>query len=94
MSPAKLKRRKLARRGRKDTLRNQMISLYGRSCWLCGRGIADGDVVSVDHVRPLSEDGSNKIHNLRPAHERCNRKRGNGPVPELLLTADMIFRAG
>src|SRR6185312_12001378 len=52
MSPAKLKRRKLAIRGRKDTLRNQMISLYGRSCWLCGRGIADGDVVSVDHVRP------------------------------------------
>jgi 5-methylcytosine-specific restriction endonuclease McrA len=89
VSPTALKRRRLARPGRKDFLRNQMISLYGRSCWLCGRAIALGAVVSVDHVRHLSEGGSNKIHNLRPAHEKCNRKRGNGPIPVLLLTEEM-----
>jgi 5-methylcytosine-specific restriction endonuclease McrA len=93
MSPAAMKRRRLNRRpGQKDALRNKIIALYGRSCWLCGRAIAEGAVVSIDHVRPLSEDGSNKIHNLRPAHERCNRKRGNGPVPVLLLTDDMRVR--
>lgn len=87
-----MKRRRLARPGRKDFLRNQMISLYGRSCWLCGRAIAWGDVVSVDHVRPLSKGGSNKIHNLRPSHEKCNRRRGDGPIPTLLLTEDMRER--
>jgi 5-methylcytosine-specific restriction endonuclease McrA len=90
MSPTALKRRHLMRNPqRKASLRNKMVALYGRSCWLCGRAIALGDVISVDHVHPLSKGGSSKIHNLRPAHEKCNRKRGNGPIPVLLLTDDM-----
>lgn len=94
MSPTALKRRHLGRYPkRKASLRNQMVSLYGRSSWLCGRAIALGDVISFDHVHPLSKGGSNKIHNLRPAHEKCNRKRGNGPIPVLLLTDDMRVRS-
>lgn len=73
----------------RDAARNQLVAMYGRSCWLCGRGIAHGDTITFDHVTPLSKGGSNKIHNLRPAHDRCNRKRGNGGIPVLLLTPDM-----
>ena len=80
------------RTSRKLSLRSQLVALYGRSCWLCNRAIATGDVLSIDHVRPLSKGGSSKIHNLRLAHERCNRKRGNGPIPELLLTAEMALQ--
>jgi 5-methylcytosine-specific restriction endonuclease McrA len=91
MSPAAMQRRRLADPRRRLSLRNQLVAMYGRSCWLCSLPIAYGDVLSIDHVRPLSKGGSNKIHNLRLSHERCNRKRGNGPVPELLLTADMAL---
>jgi len=91
MSPAAKKRRKLARTPYlKPKLRAQLVARHGRSCWLCNRAIALADTLSIDHVRPLSRGGSNKIDNLRLSHERCNRKRGDGPVPELLLTADMI----
>jgi 5-methylcytosine-specific restriction endonuclease McrA len=81
------------RTGRKLLLRNQLVALYGRSCWLCGGSISYNSIVSIDHVRPLSAGGSSKIHNLRPAHEKCNRRRGNGPIPELLLTIEMVVRA-
>jgi 5-methylcytosine-specific restriction endonuclease McrA len=77
---------------RKRSLRNELVARYGRACWLCNRPIAHGDTLSIDHVRPLSKGGSSKIKNLRLAHERCNRKRGDGPVPELLLTADMALQ--
>jgi hypothetical protein len=81
------------RTSRKMSLRNELVALYGRSCWLCGNAISECSIISIDHVRPLSKGGSSKIHNLRPAHERCNRKRGNGGIPELLLTADMILQS-
>lgn len=83
------KRRAFARPDKKRPLRNKVVALHGRSCWLCGKAIAYESKVTLDHVRPLSKGGSSKIHNLRPAHDKCNRRRGNGDVPELLLTADM-----
>jgi hypothetical protein len=92
VSDAQTRRRGIRATGKREAIRNQMVALYGRSCWLCGRGIADGDIISIDHVRPLSKGGSNKIHNLRPSHVRCNQKRGCNGVPTLLLTADMIFK--
>lgn len=89
----KTKRRDWCRRpAKKRSLRDRLVALYGRSCWLCGKAIAYESVLSIDHVHPLSKGGSSKIHNLRPAHEKCNRRRGNGPIPELLLTAEMAVR--
>jgi hypothetical protein len=87
----KERRRKIRCPNKRKSIRNQLVAMYGRSCWLCGRGIADGDVISIDHVRPLAKGGSNKIHNLRPAHDRCNRERGCNGVPVLLLTSDMML---
>lgn len=43
-------------------------------CWLCGYPGAD----TVDHVVPLSLGGDPlSLDNLRPAHKRCNSRRGN-----------------
>lgn len=66
----------------------------GLPCWLCGQPIDytlsddDPDAFSVDHVKPwsthphLREDPAN----LRSAHLRCNKGRGNrDPRPGLGL---------
>lgn len=61
-------------------------------CWLCGQPInyeadaQDDDAFSVDHVRPVSLDpsGAEDPNNLRPAHQRCNKRRGNrAPTPTI-----------
>jgi len=59
-------------------LRRLVIEAYGTVCHLCGREI-DG-TVSVDHVIPRSQGGTDDIENLRPACQRCNSKRGNKPL--------------
>ena len=41
-------------------------------CWLCGRPGAD----TADHVVPYFMGGDDGIDNLRPAHAKCNSKRG------------------
>jgi 5-methylcytosine-specific restriction endonuclease McrA len=43
-------------------------------CWLCGLPGAD----SVDHIIPLSvaPELAHDLNNLRPAHRRCNSKKG------------------
>jgi 5-methylcytosine-specific restriction endonuclease McrA len=64
----------------------------GDGCQLCGELIdftlAGSDSrwsPSLDHYIPVSAGGSNRQHNLRLTHVRCNRKRGVAdwlPVPE------------
>ncbi len=34
--------------------------------------------LTIDHIQPQSKGGTDRLDNLRLAHERCNRKRGNG----------------
>lgn len=45
---------------------------YGGRCWVCG--IAAG---ALDHVIPLSRNGSNWPANLRPICKSCNSKKSN-----------------
>ena len=54
-------------------------------CWLCGQPIdyaldkSDEDSFSVDHELPLSTHPhlAEEPSNLRSAHLRCNKRRGN-----------------
>lgn len=57
-------------------IREQVRQAYGSVCWLCGRQIPEGEF-SVDHLLLRSRGGSDEIENLRPAHGRCNSRRGN-----------------
>lgn len=66
-----------------------VVALHGETCWLCLEPISGK--LTLDHVKPKSKGGTAAVSNLRPAHFDCNQKRGNGPPPELLLTADMML---
>lgn len=68
-----------SRSNRKRKLR--LIAIFGRWCHICEKPIGKRAAVSVDHVVPKSEGGTNDIENLRPAHRGCNSKRGNKPWP-------------
>lgn len=68
--------------------RQQLIAKCGSHCWLCNRPIIN-ETPTLDHVTPRALGGSHDISNLRLAHGACNKLRGHGPVPELLLTKEM-----
>lgn len=57
-------------------LRKLTRETYGDICHLCGQPIAEGQF-SADHLIPRSLGGTDDIGNLRPAHRRCNSRRGN-----------------
>jgi 5-methylcytosine-specific restriction endonuclease McrA len=62
-------------------LRAEVIAKYGRRCHICKLLIVGK--VSVDHVIPRSHGGTDHISNLRPAHLRCNKRRGARPLTHL-----------
>lgn len=59
-----------------------VFSLYGWGCHLCGDPIdpalkhPDPMSASVDHLIPLSRGGSHSVQNVRPAHLTCNLRKG------------------
>lgn len=71
---------------RAQALTRLVLSEYGNQCHLCLRlirldlpvGHADGP--SADHLVPRSRGGSDDLSNLRPAHKRCNSRRGARPL--------------
>ena len=72
--------------GRKiPRLRSLVIQTYGRTCHLCHQPILGQ--VSIDHVIPRSEGGTDDIENLRPACLACNVKRGTKPTLIPLATS-------
>ncbi|MEV5538488.1 HNH endonuclease signature motif containing protein [Saccharopolyspora shandongensis] len=64
------------------------------TCWLCGHSI-DADLppthplsYTVDHVVPRSKGGAPTLDNAKPAHRRCNSRRGNGQArPDVMRTS-------
>ena len=63
-----------AERGYDYTYRTNRARLLATDdvCWICGQRGAD----TADHLISLAEGGSNDMSNLRPAHRRCNSRRG------------------
>jgi hypothetical protein len=63
------------------TRRRQMLAVIARDgseCVWCGLGLAyDHPKATLDHVRPQSKDGSDKIGNLLLACDDCNYARKN-----------------
>ena len=53
--------------------RNRAIILQGNpDCTICGGPDAD----SADHIIPIMAGGDNSLDNMRPAHTKCNSRRG------------------
>ena len=50
-------------------------------CPFCGKPIAYQDELSIDHIIPKAEGGTDNIENLQPMHKDCNSKKGDN-MPE------------
>ncbi|MDU5416709.1 MAG: HNH endonuclease signature motif containing protein [Cutibacterium avidum] len=73
--------------GRKvAALRAAVVATYGAVCVHCGE-VIDLTVpstspmgLSVEHLRPRSQGGTDDLTNLRPSHLRCNTARQARPI--------------
>ena len=62
----------------------------GMICHICGQKVSEGssvelggrgNVLSFDHLMPLSQGGSHTEQNLAVAHQRCNSRRQVWAIP-------------
>ena len=76
---AKIDRASLRHRPRRDRLVAVLAERDGLQCSWCGEVIADpadGALVHVDHVKPLSAGGSDDLGNMQLLHAECNLSKG------------------
>jgi hypothetical protein len=52
----------------------------GLACCYCGSSVTDGVKLTLDHIMPYSEGGSNDAKNLVTCCHKCNSSRGNRSV--------------
>ncbi|MFP5256076.1 MAG: HNH endonuclease signature motif containing protein [Acidimicrobiia bacterium] len=81
---APLSRAKWLNNPNRDLNYRKLRAAYARAlplpCAICQEPIThqghDRDALTLDHVRPWADGGSNDPSNLRPTHKRCNSARG------------------
>ncbi len=76
---------------------DKRLAIYlrdGLACVWCGIGIEDGSVLTLDHVKPHSKDGSNEAHNLVTSCKRCNSSRGVRTVPQFAKAVAIYLNHG
>jgi 5-methylcytosine-specific restriction endonuclease McrA len=54
-----------------------VLAEHGMICHICGTAIDSMAVLEFDHIIPLAHGGDHTADNIRPAHRRCNRAKGN-----------------
>ena len=52
-------------------------------CQICNAYLAD-NLVTIDHIVPVTKLGTNDIHNLQPLCGPCNARKGNKSMAEAL----------
>lgn len=72
-------RKSLLNSKQKRSLKARIERRDGPLCWICG--LARGD--TLDHIKPLSLGGGERIKNLRLACEPCNKQRGNQSAAQI-----------
>ena len=58
---------------RKRFVRIWLDSGMQLTCTLCLKNIDREEEITVDHLKPKSKKGSNRVDNLVPAHYTCNQ---------------------
>lgn len=64
---------------------DKRLAIYlrdGCACMWCGQGAEDGVVLSLDHIKPADDGGSNSERNLVTACVSCNTRRGKRSAEE------------
>ncbi|MFZ3499918.1 RNA-guided endonuclease IscB [Streptomyces sp. 5.8] len=69
-------------------VREYLLTKWGRACAYCG---ATGVPLNIDHIRPRSRGGSDRISNLCTACIPCNEKKSNQPVEHFLRKSHRLL---
>jgi 5-methylcytosine-specific restriction endonuclease McrA len=57
--------------------REELARESGRICYICGERIPDDVPITIDHVKPKSEGGTDDKWNTKCACKRCNDDKKN-----------------
>ena len=66
----------------------------GLACAYCGHSVEDGAQLTLDHIRPHSQGGSNREDNLVTACQRCNSSRGTRALHEFAVAVASYLNHG
>lgn len=83
--------------GSKWLTRERRLALYvrdGLACCWCGAGIEDGAQLSLDHLTPHCEGGSNLNDNLVTCCRKCNSSRGARSVADFAAAVASYLNHG
>ncbi len=60
-------------------VRNYLLEKWNRTCAYCGKKNVP---LEIEHIVPISRDGSNRVSNLTISCHECNQKKGNMTAEE------------
>lgn len=78
-------RRRMSKKDR-DRRIASMIKRDGQACWWCKRPLERAEI-TIEHVKPVSAGGTNRLQNLRLACGPCNHRRGGFHTPGSFVAA-------
>lgn len=69
--------------GSKWIRKDKRLAIYlrdGLACCWCGAGVEEGVCLTLDHIAPRSQGGTNDVSNLITACKPCNSRRQDRSV--------------
>ncbi|MEV6036794.1 RNA-guided endonuclease IscB [Nonomuraea sp. NPDC052116] len=69
-------------------VREYLLAKWGRACAYCG---GSGVPLNIDHVRPRSRGGSDRVSNLTLACVACNLAKGSQPIEDFLARKPQLL---
>lgn len=70
-------------------VREYLLEKWGRKCAYCN---AENVSLEIEHIKPRSKGGSNRVSNLTIACRVCNLKKGNREIEEFLSTKPSLLK--
>ncbi|MHB8587114.1 MAG: HNH endonuclease [Thermoplasmatota archaeon] len=55
--------------------RRSVLARDCNRCVKCGRGATEGNPLHIDHIKPLSKHGSNRLRNLQTLCKECHERK-------------------
>lgn len=62
-------------------VREYLLNKWNRQCAYCGK---KGTPLEIEHIKPRSKGGSNRVSNLTLACHACNQRKGNQDIKDFL----------
>jgi 5-methylcytosine-specific restriction endonuclease McrA len=70
-------------------VREYLLEKWARKCAYCG---AENRPLEVEHIRPRSKGGSDRVSNLTLACTPCNQRKANKPVEQFLAKKPDVLK--